>query len=324
MRRAVVIGTRGSSLSVCQTEIVRVRLEERFPQRRFELKTIKAQADRRPDVPLIALSGEGIFVKELEQALLAGEVDLVIHSMKDLPLAIPEGLTIAAITEREDAHDALVLRRAQDERHGEKPGALISHSKSAWEQLPAGSRVGTSSIRRRSQLLCSRRDVEFVDIRGNVDTRLRKLDEGRYDAIVLAACGLIRLGLEERITEYLPMEQMLPEPGQGALGIEAREDAGDILTMLKMLDDARARACVSAERAFLAALGGGCRVPIAAYAELRGETMTLDGAVIAPDGSRRLSERLSGSAASAEALGETLADRLLSQGAEELLRLTRL
>lgn len=324
MRRTVVIGTRGSSLSVCQTEIVRVRLEERFPQRRFALKTIKAQADRKPDVPLIALSGEGIFVKELEQALLGGEVDLAIHSMKDLPLAIPTGLTIAAITEREDAHDALVLRLAQDERHGEKPEALISHSKSAWERLPAGSRIGTSSIRRRSQLLCSRRDVAFVEIRGNVDTRLRKLDEGRYDAIVLAACGLIRLGLDARITEYLPMTQMLPEPGQGALGIEAREDDGDILTMLRTLDDATSRGCVEAERAFLRALGGGCRVPIAAYAEAKDGALILDGAVIAPDGSRRLRDRLSGSAASAEALGETLAEQLLSQGAEELLRLTRL
>ena len=319
MHRAVVIGTRGSSLSVCQTEIVRVRLEERCPQQRFEIKTIKAQADRQPDALLVAMSGEGIFVKELEQALLGGAIDLAVHSMKDLPLAIPQRLTIAAVTEREDAHDALVLRRAQDERHGEKPGALISHSKSAWEQLPAGSRVGTSSIRRRSQLLYSRRDVEFVDIRGNVDTRLRKLDEGRYDAIVLAACGLIRLGLEERITEYLPMEQMLPEPGQGALGIEAREDDGDILTMLKMLDDSSARACVSAERAFLAALGGGCRVPIAAYAELRGETMTLDGAVIAPDGSKRLRDTMSGPAVSPESLGESLAKRLIAQGATELL-----
>ena len=304
MRRAVVIGTRGSSLSVCQTEIVRVRLEERFPQRRFELKTIKAQADRRPDVPLVALSGEGIFVKELEQALLADEVDLAVHSMKDLPLAIPEGLTIAAITEREDAHDALVSRAGQ-----------------SWEQLPAGSRVGTSSIRRRSQLLCSRRDVEFVEIRGNVDTRLRKLDEGRYDAIVLAACGLIRLGLEARITEYLPMTQMLPEPGQGALGIEAREDDDEILEMLRTLDDATSRACVSAERAFLRALGGGCRVPIAAYAQAKDGALTLDGAVVAPDGSKWLRDTMSGPASSPESLGEELANRLLAQGAKEILSL---
>jgi len=291
-------------LSVCQTEIVRVRLEERFPQRRFELKTIKAQADRRPDVPLVALGGEGIFVKELEQALLAGEVDLAVHSMKDLPLAIPEGLTIAAVTEREDAHDALVSRAGQ-----------------SWEQLPAGSRVGTSSIRRRSQLLCSRRDVEFVEIRGNVDTRLRKLDEGRYDAIVLAACGLIRLGLDARVTEYLPMTQMLPEPGQGALGIEAREGDDDILMMLRTLDDAVSRACVSAERAFLRALGGGCRVPIAAYAEAKDRALTLDGAVVAPDGSKRLRDKVSGPVVSPDLLGESLAKRLLGQGAKEVLSL---
>ncbi|MBI4323583.1 MAG: hydroxymethylbilane synthase [Candidatus Omnitrophica bacterium] len=303
MRAACIIGTRGSSLSLCQTQIIQTRLEERVPGRRFVLKTIKAAADRQPDVPLVAMSGEGIFVKELETALLKGEIDLAVHSMKDLPLELPKGLCVAAVTERQDARDALASRSGQ-----------------SFAELPAGSRVGTSSLRRRSQLLFARRDLEMMDIRGNVDTRLRKLDEGRYDAVVLAACGLIRLGLEGRITEYLPFEQMLPEPGQGALGIEARRDDDDTLKMLQSLDDPTSRACVETERAFLNALGGGCRVPIAAYAQVSGGTLQLDGAVLSPDGSRRLHDHADGSADSPVQLGEILARRLIDQGAEELLK----
>ena len=304
MQRAIVIGTRGSSLSLCQTQIIQVRLEERFSDRRFTVKTIKAKADQQPDVPLVAMSGEGIFVKELETALRRGEVDLAVHSMKDLPLQLPEGVRLAAVTEREDARDALVSRSGQ-----------------SLEQLSAGSRVGTSSLRRKSQLLFQRRDLEIMEIRGNVDTRLRKLDEGRYDAIVLAACGLIRLGLEERLTQYLSFEQMLPEPGQGALGIEAREGDEEMRGVLQFLDDPATRACVEAERAFLGALGGGCRVPIAAYAQATDGTLTLEGAVIAPDGSRRLRDQASGPLTSLTALGESLAKRLIEQGAEALLKM---
>ncbi len=303
MRATLIIGTRGSSLSLCQTQIVQVRLEERVPDRRVVVKTIKASADRQPDVPLVAMSGEGIFVKELETALLKGEIDLAVHSMKDLPLQLPKGLCVAAVTEREDARDALVSRSGQ-----------------SFAELPAGSRVGTSSLRRRSQLLFARRDLEMMDIRGNVDTRLRKLDEGRYDAVVLAACGLIRLGLEERITEYLSFEQMLPEPGQGALGIEAREEDDETLKILRQLDDPTTRACVETERAFLGALGGGCRVPIAAYAQVSRGTLQLDGAVLSPDGSRRLRDHADGLASSPTQLGRRLADRLRAQGAEELLK----
>lgn len=305
MRQRIIIGTRGSSLSLCQTRMVQARLEERHPDRQFAIKTIKAAADRNPEVPLVALGGEGVFVKELEAALLAGEVDLAVHSMKDLPLQIPGQLVVAAVTEREDAHDALISRSGQP-----------------LEDLPAGSRIGTSSLRRRSQLLHQRRDVELLDIRGNVDTRLRKLAEGRYDAVVLAAAGLIRLGLEERITQYLPMEWMLPEPGQGALGIEARADDGEVLEMLRGLDDEASRRSVEAERAFLGALGGGCHVPIAAYAQVSGGTMTLDGAVCAPDGSRRLRDRLAGPADAPERLGSELAQRLSARGAKEILETT--
>ena len=302
MQRTIVIGTRGSSLSLCQTQIIQVRLEERFPDRRFTVKTIKAKADQQPDVPLVAMSGEGIFVKELETALCRGEVDLAVHSMKDLPLQIPNGVCLAAVTEREDARDALVSRSDQ-----------------SLEELPAASRIGTSSLRRTSQLLFQRRDLKIMEIRGNVDTRLRKLDEGRYDAVVLAACGLIRLGLEDRLTQYLSFEQMLPEPGQGALGIEAREDDEEIRGMLQFLDDSVTRCCVDAERAFLGALGGGCRVPIAAYAQATDRTLTLEGAVCAPDGSAQVRGRLEGSMDESVLLGQRLAEQLRSQGAMQLL-----
>jgi len=259
--RPLVIGTRGSSLALCQAQIVQAKLEERFPDQAFRLQTIKAEADARPDVPLIAMSGEGVFVKELETALLEGRIDLAVHSLKDLPLAIPSGLRLAAILERDEPRDA-----------------LVSSSGAVFDRLPPGARVGTSSLRRRSQLLSRRHDVQLLDIRGNVDTRLRKLDEGRYDAIVIAACGLIRLGLEERITEYLDFSVMLPEPGQGALAVEARTEDRQTLERLSVLDDPPTRASVEAERAFLQALGGGCRVPIAAYAALRGGTLELESA----------------------------------------------
>ncbi len=300
--RPLVIGTRGSSLSLCQAQIVQATLEERYPDRRFGLQTIKAQADKNPELPLVAMGGEGVFVKELEAALIGGRLDMAVHSMKDLPLEIPPALRIAAVLEREEARDALVSRTGQE-----------------LAALPKGTRVGTSSLRRRSQLLHQRADVQLLDIRGNVDTRLRKLDEGQYDAIVIAACGLIRLGLEERITEYLDFSQMLPEPGQGALAVEARSDDTEMLDLIGALDDPVSRACVEAERAFLKALGGGCRVPIAAYASAEVDTLTLEGAVIAADGSAQIRGKAEGPLTEPVALGERLAERLASQGARTLL-----
>jgi len=300
--RSITIGARGSSLSLCQTEIVRARLEERYPDYRFKIHTIHSKADQKPDTSLMALGGEGIFVKELEAALSQKRIDVAVHSMKDLPLEIPAGLCLAAVTEREDPRDALVSRAGQ-----------------GWQELPAEARIGTSSPRRISQLLARRQDVELLEIRGNVDTRLRKLDEGRYDAIVLAACGLIRLGLEDRITEYLSFDVMLPEPGQGALGIEARSDDRQILDVLGYLDDAESRACIEAERAFLGALGGGCRVPIAAYAHSSTDGLELTGAVTALDGSKQLRRTAMDAQRSATALGERLAQRLLDAGAGSLL-----
>ena len=300
--RPRILGSRGSSLAMCQAHIVQTRLEECFPQQAFTLQTIKAQADHNPELSLTALSGEGVFVKELEAALVDGRIDMAVHSMKDVPLDTAPTLRIAAVLEREEPRDALVSRSGQ-----------------SFDALPGGVRIGTSSLRRRSQLLHQRQDVELMDIRGNVDTRLRKLDEGRYDAIVLAACGLIRLGLEERITEYLGLEQMLPEPGQGALAIEARADDKAMQEMLSALDDPVSRACVDAERAFLRALGGGCRVPIAAYASHRDGTLEIEGAVIAADGHAQIRGKASGPMTHPVALGEQLARQLISQGAKKLL-----
>ncbi|MDP3723778.1 MAG: hydroxymethylbilane synthase [Candidatus Omnitrophota bacterium] len=304
--RSLVIGTRGSSLAMCQAQLVQTRLEERFPGRPIRLAAITAQADKDPELPLTMMSGEGVFVKELETALLESRVDLAVHSMKDLPLDVPRGLRLAAVLEREEPRDALVSRSGQP-----------------FDQLPSGSRIGTSSPRRQSQLLYRRKDLQILEIRGNVDTRMRKLDEGRYDAIVVAACGLIRLGLEERVTEYLDLTTMLPEPGQGALAVEVRADDLDLQEMMGGFDDPTSRACVEAERAFLRALGGGCRVPIAAYAQGSSGMLQLEGAVLSPDGSRRLRDRATGSLESPTALGEVLAQRLSAQGAEELLSTER-
>ncbi len=301
--RPLVIGTRGSSLALCQAQIAQAKLEERAGGRSVTLRPITAQGDRHPERPLAQMSGEGIFVKELEAALLDRRIDLAVHSMKDLPLDQPAGLRVAAVLERDEPRDA-----------------FVSRSSGSFEALPDGSRLGTSSPRRQSQLLHRRKGLACVEIRGNVDTRLRKLDEGQYDAIVLAACGLIRLGLEERITEYLSLADMLPEPGQGALAIEARADDAETLELLRGLDDPASRTCVEAERSFLRALGGGCRVPIAAYASCEQGTLHLDGAVFAPDGSRAIRGSLSGPMTEPAALGDRLAQRVISQGAKELLK----
>jgi len=281
---------------------VQTRLEASLGDRPIRLQTIKAQADRHPDVPLVALGGEGIFVKELEEALLDGRIDAAVHSLKDLPLTLSARLRIAAVLEREEPRDALVSRLNRP-----------------FDELAAGARLGTSSVRRQSQLLHRRRDLSLLEIRGNVDTRLRKLDEGRYDAIVLAACGLIRLGLEERITEYLDVSWMLPEPGQGALAIEARADDEETMKLLGLLEDPVSRACVEAERAFLLALGGGCRVPMAAYASCAAGTLDLEGVVLSADGREQIRDRMSGPMTEPMTLGHRLAQRLESLGARSLL-----
>jgi hydroxymethylbilane synthase len=298
----MVIGTRGSALALCQAKIVQAKLEALHPARAFRLQPIQARADQHPELPLTAMGGEGVFVKELQAALAAGRIDCAVHSMKDLPLAVAVGLRLAAVLEREEPRDALVSRRGE-----------------SFARLAAGSRIGTSSLRRQSQLLCERRDLVMAEIRGNVDTRLRKLDAGEYDAIVVAACGLIRLGLASRITERLGFSIMLPEPGQGALAVEARSDDAEALDLLERLEDRETRACVEAERALLRALGGGCRLPIAAYASCQDGALALEGAVISADGGRRLHGKLAGPMREPVALGERLARQLSAQGAGEVL-----
>lgn len=300
--RDITIGTRGSALAMCQARFVKGELEKKHPRQRFDLKSISAEADLKPEQSFEAMSGEGIFVKELETALLERRIDLAVHSLKDLPLDMPPSLKLSAVLKREEAADALVCTS----------GKVLN-------ELPSGSRVGTSSLRRRSQLLSLRSDLDIQDIRGNVDTRLRKLEEGRYDAIVLAACGLIRLGLGSRITQRLNFSMMLPEPGQGALAVETRSDDSFVNRLVAVLDDSDSRACVSAERAFLRALGGGCRVPIAAYASLEGNRLVLEGAVIASDGHRQVRDGIEGLPSEAVRLGEQLAKELIKQGALELL-----
>ena len=300
--RTVIIGTRGSSLAMCQAQIVQTLLEERAPEYAYRLEPMTAHADQNPELSLIEMGGEGVFVKALETALLEERLDLAVHSLKDLPLDLSPTLRIAAVLERDEPRDA-----------------LVSRSGDSLDRLPSGTRIGTSSIRRRSQLRCVRRDVEYLDIRGNVDTRLRKLEAGRYDAIVLAACGLIRLGLEERITEYLDLTHMLPEPGQGCLAVEARADDEAMLQMLQRLDHQPSRTCTEAERAFLRALGGGCRVPIAAYARCVDGALVLEGAVIAADGATNMRGTLTGSMDAPEEVGQRLATQLITQGAHELL-----
>ena len=301
--RPLVVGTRGSALALFQAQFVEERLATVDPLRRFTREIIKVHADKHPEQPLATMGeGEGVFVKELQAALIDKRIDLAIHSMKDVPLEREPRLAIGAILKRDEPRDCVVSRVGR------------------FEALRAGAKIGTSSLRRRSQLLRWRKDIELLDMRGNVDTRLRKLDEGRYDAIVLSACGLIRLGLASRITEYLELDRMVPEPGQGAIAIEARADDAEVVKLLSGLDHAESRACIEAERAFLGALGGGCRVPIAAYAAIERTELVLQGVVAAPDGCADVRGTMRGAVSDPAGLGRHLAQQLELQGARDLLR----
>jgi len=277
-------------------------LERRHPHVRFQVVEIHTLGDQRQDVPLFQVRGTGLFVKELEQALLRGEIDLAVHSLKDMPTRLPPGLTIAAVPEREDPRDALVSR--------------LGLSLAA---MPRGARIGTSSRRRAAQLLALRPDLRIVDIRGNVDTRLRKAEGGEYDAVVLAAAGLIRLGRADRITEVLSPEVILPAVGQGALAVEIRADDERTIPLVAPLDHPPTRAATTAERAFLARLGGGCHVPIAAYAEVDGERIRLRALVASPDGRAVVRGDREGSVSQAASLGRALAEDLLARGADSLV-----
>lgn len=298
----LVIATRGSKLALAQARWVAGRLAALRPGLEVELKVIKTKGDKITDVPLAAVGGKGLFVKEIEEALLAGRAQLAVHSMKDVPAELPPGLVIAGVSPREDVRDVLVSRRW---------GSL--------EELPPGARVGTSSLRRRAQLLARRPDLEVVPLRGNVETRLRKLDEQGLDAVILAAAGLARLGLEQVATQYLPVETLLPAVGQGALGLECREDDAATRELVAALADPAAAAAVEAERAFLGRLEGGCQVPIAAHAVLEGDRLWLRGLVADLEGRRLVRAQGRAPRAEAAALGRQVAEEVLESGGREIL-----
>ena len=308
MRDHFVIGSRGSKLALWQSEWVKSRLAALRPEAEIRIEVIKTSGDVMLDVPLAVIGGKGVFTKELEEALLAEEIDLAVHSLKDLPTTLPDNLAITAITEREDARDALILRAG---------GAVAKDH--TLRGLPREAVVGTSSLRRQAQLKHRRPDVVIKDLRGNVDTRLRKLDEGGYDAIILASAGLRRLGFERRIDAAISHAEMLPAVGQGALGIETRANDPRTAALVSLLDHAPTRAACTAERALLFALGGGCQVPIAAHAVVEGNTLQLDALVAALEGGRVIRDRVEDDIRHAARAGETLAARLRERGAEELL-----
>jgi hydroxymethylbilane synthase len=293
--RTLIIGSRGSALALWQARHIQTALAALGAEARIEI--ITTTGDKIQDVPLAKVGGKGLFTKEIEEALLAGDIDLAVHSMKDVPTEIPAGLTIAAIPEREEARDALV-------------GCSLA-------ELKAGSRIGTSSLRRASQLHALNRGLVIETLRGNVDTRLRKLDEGKYDAIVLAAAGLRRLGWQDRIRELIPPEIMCPSVGQGALAIETRDDKGEAFRLVTKLDHAEARRTVEAERALLATLGGGCQVPVGSHATLDAGVIHLRAIVASPDGGRVIRGELSGG--DPAQTGSQLGRMLLGQGAREIL-----
>ena len=299
--KALRIGTRGSALALWQARSIAQALRDASGVEP-EIVIIKTSGDKFQQTSFSQIGTKGIFIKELEDALLDGRVDLAVHSMKDVPTEMPAGLTIAAIGKREDVRDA-----------------LLSSSGAALASLPQGARVGTSSLRRQSQLLYARRDLRLLELRGNVDTRIEKLKRGDYDAIVLAKAGLDRLDLSGSITEVLPPEVSLPAAGQGAIGIEARAGETETLRFLAPLEDAETRSAVTAERAALAGLGGGCQVPIGAWGRVENGQLALDVAVLSPDGMQRMWEKDSGPPEEAEAIGKRIAQKLRESGAAALL-----
>jgi len=300
--REIKIGTRGSPLALYQANWVKDRLAEVHPHLQVALLKIKTTGDKIQDAPLAKIGGKGLFVKEIEEALIQKKIDLAVHSIKDVPTEFPEGLHLAAITKREDPRDV-----------------FISRDKTLLRDLPRGAKIGTSSLRRQAQLLHIRGDFEMIPLRGNLDTRIRKLKTMDLDGVVLALAGVKRLNLEQNITEILPAEISLPAIGQGALGIETRIGDRETEGYLEFLNDRESSAAVSAERAFLKKLEGGCQVPIGAYGRVEGGTLHLEGLVGRTDGKKLIRHHLEGPTEEAETLGTRLAEILLERGAGEIL-----
>ena len=298
----LVIASRESPLALWQARHVESQLSELYPRMLVSILGMTTEGDRTLGASLARIGGKGLFVKELEQAIKDGRADIAVHSLKDVPMHLPDGFTLGAILARADPRDA-----------------FVSTKFATLAALPPGARVGTSSLRRESQLRVKYPQLVIEPLRGNVQTRLRKLDEGAYDAIILAAAGLKRLGLEQRITAILAPEDMLPAVGQGALAIECRSERADLLALLKPLHDESTAACVLAERALSRALAGSCNVPLGGYAEITNTRMRLRGYVGAPDGTRHVSAQIEGAAVDAETLGKTLAEQLKGLGADSIL-----
>lgn len=302
MKAKLTIGTRQSLLALWQSNHIAALLRKQYPKCEVVLKKIVTKGDRILDVPLAQIGGKGLFTKEIEENLLDGTIDLAVHSLKDMPTVLPEGLCLTAITERANVGDA-----------------FVSNKYGSFEELPLGAIVGTSSLRRKAQLLAKRPDLEIRDLRGNVDTRLRKLDEGLYDAIILAAAGLERLGHGDRISSLIPADVCLPAVGQGALAIEARTEDKEVRDMLSFLNDLTTKQATDAERAFLGLLEGGCQVPIGVHADVEGENIRIEAIIAALDGSTILRDTINGKADDAVSLGQQLGKKMLAAGGQEIL-----
>lgn len=304
--RNLVIGSRGSELALWQTRHVKATLERHFTEINLEIKIIKTTGDKLVDVALAKIGDKGLFTKQIETALLNKEIDLAVHSLKDLQTVQPEGLCIGAVSKRETANDVLIAKKYP-----------------SIDDLPRGAKVATGSLRRRSQLLNYRPDLEIVEIRGNLQTRFRKFDESDLDAMILAFAGVHRLEMDGRISQVIPFEIILPAVGQGAMAIEIREDDADLKEILKVLNDAETEFCITAERAFLRSLEGGCQVPIGANATIENDKIQLEGFVGSLNGGINLREGITGEKNDALNLGEKLAEILISKGANEILERTR-
>jgi hydroxymethylbilane synthase len=303
--RTIRIGSRKSQLALVQTYWVQEQLQKHFPERQFEVETMSTQGDKILDVALAKIGDKGLFTKELEVGMLEESIDLAVHSLKDLPTKLPDGLVLGCVTERVNPADALVVN--------------AQHQDKQLDTLPEGAIIGTSSLRRLAQLRHYYPHLTFKDVRGNVNTRLAKLDAGEYDGIILAVAGLQRLGMGDRIHQVIPSDISLHAVGQGALGIECRANDAEVLEILKMLEDIPSRDRCLAERAFLRELEGGCQVPIGVNTQLENDILTLTGLVASLDGQQLLKESISGPAPQAEQLGEDLAQKLRKEGAGEIL-----
>ncbi len=303
MRDKIVIGTRKSVLALWQAEYVAERLQKAYPHLVVELLPVSTRGDEILNMPLAEIGGKGLFIQELEELIREGKADMAVHSLKDLPAELPEDFVLAAVTDREDSRDAFVSLRYK-----------------TLEELPAGATVGTSSLRRQSQILHRRPDLHIKSLRGNVQTRLRKLDEGQYDAVILAAAGLIRLGLGDRIGSYLSVQDSIPAAGQGVMAVEVRKSDEELQEMLSFIHNSHVASCIAAERVFLGRVGGDCKIPAGAFAEIEGERIHINAFISSEDGQRFYQRTVSGPACEAISVGTAAAEQLLDDGGRVVLK----